>query len=226
LAMEPEQLAGEQCLTLNVPFTSTRPYPEAGHDARLAPTAISALWRCCGSSGWPPETCPNGRYVALASWCALWIAGLAQPDRQAIRSLTQPPSRAESRRTCVFASALCRRQLPGALADRLGSGGEAQLACPLGQGAGADGREPGNEAFSDLTVPAGRPPHPPASGGQKRETRFSGAAGRSGENIAARSRQTGAAPATTAGARVSSRLPFQQVIFCPWRPANPGPLGC
>jgi hypothetical protein len=34
-------------LTLNVPFTSTRPYPAAGppagHDARLAPAAISAL---------------------------------------------------------------------------------------------------------------------------------------------------------------------------------------
>ena len=33
-------------LTLNVPFTSTRPYPAAGppagHDARLAPAAISA----------------------------------------------------------------------------------------------------------------------------------------------------------------------------------------
>jgi hypothetical protein len=44
--MEPEQLPGERCLTPNVQFTSTRPCPAAdppaGHDARLAPAAISA----------------------------------------------------------------------------------------------------------------------------------------------------------------------------------------
>jgi hypothetical protein len=47
LAMEPEQLPGERCLTPNVQFTSTRSCPAAGppagHDARLAPAAISAV---------------------------------------------------------------------------------------------------------------------------------------------------------------------------------------
>ena len=42
----PNSCPANDALTLNVPFTSTRPYPAAGppagHDARLAPAAISA----------------------------------------------------------------------------------------------------------------------------------------------------------------------------------------
>jgi len=69
-------------LTLNVQFTSTRPYPAVGppvgHDARLAPTAISAVLRGCWPdsdqvAGRPDTDILRGEPVGLGSLVCSWV---------------------------------------------------------------------------------------------------------------------------------------------------------
>jgi len=177
--------------------------------------ALSRVVRLAVGSAPELSLCRVGQLVR-----ALWIAGLAQPDPAGDPIADPAPSRAESpagrvfsaEAPCVGSSSRGHRRTGRAPAR------EAQLACPPGQRAGADDRESGNDAFQRSDRPgchprlAARRIRPPAV--DRRETRFSGVAGQSSENVAARSRRTSAAPATT------TRLRFQQVIFSPWRPAN------